>query len=301
MSQMKGMEVSARAARHIDGYRVLEGRREYVTYLGDSSIRIWYSDIPWRYETHDHSAVEIVLVLEGTVTYSVEGTSYPVRKGEVLIVPSNTPHSLEMGEGSSRYLFLFETDTIMTMRDIKSMALYLHKTFHLRDESDAHKQIRELLLRTKDFYEKQDLMWNTACYSCILQVYAALGQHYLIGIRSRAGDELRSMDTEVINAVMVYINDHYREDLRLDDVAKFSGFSRFYFSRSFKQQTGYSFKDYLCQKRLHAAMDLLTSTSRSMREIAVESGFGSTASFNRAFRACKGCTPTQYRAIYGML
>ena len=81
MSQMKGVEVSARAARHIDGYRVLEGKREYVTYQGDSSIRIWYSDIPWRYETHDHSAVEIVLVLEGTVTYSVEGTSYPVHKG----------------------------------------------------------------------------------------------------------------------------------------------------------------------------------------------------------------------------
>ena len=210
MSQKKGVEVSARAARHIDGYRVLEGKREYVTYQGDSSIRIWYSDIPWRYETHDHSAVEIVLVLEGTVTYSVEGTSYPVRKGEVLIVPSNTPHSLEMGEGSSRYLFLFETDTIMTMRDIKSMVLYLHKPFHLRDESDAHKQIRELLLRAKDFYEKQELMWNTACYSCILQVYATLGRHYLIGIRSRTGDTVRSMDTEVINAVMTYINDHQR-------------------------------------------------------------------------------------------
>ena len=247
MSQKKGVEVSARAARHIDGYRVLEGKREYVTYQGDSSIRIWYSDIPWRYETHDHSAVEIVLVLEGTVTYSVEGTSYPVRK------------------------------------------------------ADAHKQIRELLLRAKDFYEKQELMWNTACYSCILQVYATLGRHYLIGIRSRTGDTVRSMDTEVINAVMTYINDHYREDLRLDDVAGFSGFSRFYFSRSFKQQTGYSFKDYLCQKRLQAAMDLLTSTNLSMRGIAVESGFGSTASFNRAFRACKGCTPTQYRAVYGML
>ena len=144
-------------------------------------------------------------------------------------------------------------------------------------------------------------MWNTACYSCILQVYATLGRHYLIGIRSRTGDTVRSMDTEVINAVMTYINDHYREDLRLDDVAGFSGFSRFYFSRSFKQQTGYSFKDYLCQKRLQAAMDLLTSTNLSMRGIAVESGFGSTASFNRAFRACKGCTPTQYRAVYGML
>ena len=68
MSQMRSAEGSARAARYEDGFRVLQGRREYVTYLDDSSIRIWYSDIPWRYETHDHSAVEILLTLEGMVT-----------------------------------------------------------------------------------------------------------------------------------------------------------------------------------------------------------------------------------------
>ena len=299
MSQMGIREGSARAARYEDGFRVLQGRREYVTYPDDSSIRIWYSDIPWRYEMHDHSAVEIVLTLEGSVTYTIEDTIYQVHKGEVLIVPPDTPHSLNMGEGSSRYLFLFEPDAIMTMRDIKSMAMYFHKPFHLRDGSDAHVRIRELLLRSRDAYDKKELMWNTVCYSSILRVYAMLGQRYLSGIRPRAGDSLRNMDSEVITAVMTYINNHYREELSLEDVAKFAGFSRYYFSRSFKRQTGYSFKDYLCQKRLQVAMDLLIRTNRSMRDVAIESGFGSVATFNRVFREKKGCTPTQYRAIYG--
>ena len=299
MSQMRSAEVSARAARYEDGFRVLQGRREYVTYLDDSSIRIWYSDIPWRYETHDHSAVEILLTLEGMVTYTIEDKIYQVRKGEILIVPPDTLHSLTMGEGSSRYLFLFESDAIMTMRDIKSMAMYFHKPFHLRDGSDAHVRIRELLLRAREAYEKRELMWNTMCYSCILRIYATLGQRYLSGIKPRTGDNMRNMDSEVINAVMTYINNHYREELSLEDVAKFAGFSRYYFSRSFKRQTGYSFKDYLCQKRLQVAMDLLIRTNRSMRDVAIESGFGSVATFNRVFREKKGCTPTQYRAIYG--
>ena len=299
MSQMRSAEVSARAARYEDGFRVLQGRREYVTYLDDSSIRIWYSDIPWRYETHDHSAVEILLTLEGMVTYTIEDKIYQVRKGEILIVPPDTLHSLTMGEGSSRYLFLFESDAIMTMRDIKSMATYFHKPFHLRDGSDAHVRIRELLLRAREAYEKREMMWNTMCYSCILRVYATLGQRYLSGIKPRTGDNMRNMDSEVINAVMTYINNHYREELSLEDVAKFAGFSRYYFSRSFKRQTGYSFKDYLCQKRLQVAMDLLIRTNRSMRDVAIESGFGSVATFNRVFREKKGCTPTQYRAIYG--
>ena len=150
MSQMRAREVSARAARYEDGFRVLQGRREYVTYLDDSSIRIWYSDVPWRYEIHDHSAIEILLTLEGMVTYTIEDKVYQVRKGEILIIPQDTAHSLTMEEGSSRYLYLFEPDAIMTMRDIKSMAIYFNKPFHLRDGSDAHVRIRELLLRAKD-------------------------------------------------------------------------------------------------------------------------------------------------------
>ena len=300
VSQMKSTEATARAARYENGFRVLQGRREYVTYLADSSIRIWYSDIPWRYESHDHSAVEVLLTLEGMVTYTVEDRIYHVRKGEVLIVPPDTLHSLSMGEGSSRYLFLFESDALMAMRDLKAIASYFHKPFHLRDGSDAHIRIRELLLKAQDAYEKHEMLWNTVCYSCLLRMYVTLGQRYLSGVKRPSGDVSGNMDSEVVNSVMTFINNHYREDLTLEDVAKFAGFSRYYFSRTFKRQTGYSFKDYLCQKRLQVAMDLLIRTNRPMREVALESGFGSVATFNRVFRESKGCTPTQYRVIYGI-
>ncbi len=299
MSELKKHDISARAARYEDGFRVLQGRREYVTYPDDSSVRIWFSDTPWRYEMHDHSAVEILLTLEGVVTYTVEDSVYQVRKGEVLIIPPDVPHALSMGEDSSRYLFLFEPDAVMSMRDIKSLSVHFHKPFHLRDGSEAHVRIRELLLRARDTYEKRELMWNTMCYSCLLRIYATLGQRYLSGVRPRGGENTRTVDSEVINAAMTYINNHYKDDLSLEDVAGFAGFSRYYFSRSFKKQTGYSFKDFLCQKRLQVAMDLLIRTNRSMKDVALDSGFGSVATFNRVFRENKGCTPTQYRAIYG--
>ena len=156
---------------------------------------------------------EILLTLEGTVTYTVGDTVYQVHKGEVLIVPPDTPHSLDMGENSSRYLFLFEPDAILSMRDIKSLAAHFHRIFHLRDGSEAHVRIRELLLRTHEAYEKQELMWNTICYSSILRMYAVLGQRYMSGIRQRSGDGSRSVDSEVITAAMTYINNHYQDDL----------------------------------------------------------------------------------------
>ena len=300
MAEARLRENTARAARYEDGFRVLQDKREYVTYPDDSSVRVWYSDVPWQYELHDHSAVEILLTLEGSVTYTVDDIVYQVRKGEVLIIPPDMQHALSMGEESSRYLFLFEPEGILSMRDIKTLTPYFHRPFHLRDGSEAHVRIRELLLKLKDVYEKRELMWNTVCYSYLLRVYAILGQRYLNGVRNRIPDGGRIVESEVITASMTYINNHYKQDLSLEDVAEFAGFSRYYFSRSFKKQTGYSFKDYLCEKRLQVATDLLIRTDKSMKDVAAESGFGSVATFNRVFREKKGCTPTQFRAIYGM-
>ena len=63
MSEPRSINSEIREKRYEDGFRVMQGKREYVTYPDDSSLRIWYSDVPWRYENHEHSAVEICLTL----------------------------------------------------------------------------------------------------------------------------------------------------------------------------------------------------------------------------------------------
>jgi mannose-6-phosphate isomerase-like protein (cupin superfamily) len=206
MTQTTNAETVGRQPRYEDGFRVMQGRREFVTYMEHSSVRVWYSDVPWHYETHVHSAVEIVLTMEGSVEYTAGDTSYSIRRDEVLIIPPDMPHSLSMGEGSSRYLYLFEPDAVLNMRDIKSMTMHFHKPFHLRDGSEAHVRIRELLLRARDIYDKRELMWNTVCYSYLLRVYAILGQRYLNGVRNRIPDGGRIVESEVITASMTYIN-----------------------------------------------------------------------------------------------
>ena len=301
MAQAAMSGARALAVDRSEGLRVLQGRREYVTYPDDASVRIWYSDTPQRYAAHLHSAVEILLVMEGTVDYTVEDKVFQVRKGEILIIPPDTIHSLAMGENSSRYIFLFEADTVMGMRDVKAMDKYFRRPFHLRDGGDAFIRIREMLIKMNESYQKQELLWNTVCCSYLLRIYSLLSQWYIPGISRVAGGEIHSMRSEVFSAVLTYINDHYKEEISLDTVADFSGFSRYYFSRSFRHQTGYSFKEYLCRKRLEAAMDLLTRTTRPIRDVAAESGFGSVATFNRLFRESKGCTPSQYRVISQMI
>ena len=301
MPQARAAGVRVPAMQRTDGLRVLQGKREYVTYPDNSSVRIWYSDTQQQYGTHSHSAVEVILTTEGAVACTVDGRVCQVRKGEVLIIPPDTMHSLATEENSSRYIILFEADTVMSMRDIKAMDTYFNRPFHLRDGGDAHIRIREMLLRIQEVYEKREMLWNTVCCSYILRIYAILSRWYLSEIRSMPEQDAHSLKSEVFSAVMTFINDHFREEISLDSVAEFAGFSRYYFSRSFRQQTGYSFKEYLRRKRVEAAADLMARTGLPVRDIAAGCGFGSIASFNRAFRETKGCTPSQYRIISQMI
>lgn len=285
--------------RYEDGFRILQGKQEYVTYPDESSFRVWYSDIPWQYETHYHSAVEIILTLEGRVSYEAAGRTWTVEENDVILIPPGMPHALSMGEGSRRALFLFEPDAVFGMRDIKTYAPTFNQVFLFNDNSDVHNEIRELLTRAWEAYREQEPLWNTECYGCMMLLYSLLGKRYLSDAAPKRQAEAGGMDADIITGVMTYINNRYKEDVTLDEVADFAGFSRYYFSRTFKQRTGYSFKEYLCQKRIQVAMDLLIHTQLPMRDVAKESGFGSVATFNRVFREIKKCTPTQYRAIYG--
>lgn len=291
--------IAERQSRYDDGFRVLRGEREFVTYPEDSSLRVWFSDVPWRYDYHQHSAAEVLLVLEGTVEYQVENDTYLIRKDEILFIPPEKMHSLSMGENSSRLLFLFEPEALLEMRDLKRLQPHYERVFHLRDSSEAQIRIRQILMHIWEVYQPQDMMWNTLCFSDLLRIYAILGQKFFSGIYSQKRRENPVMDRQVISSAINYIDSHYREEITLEDVADFVGFSRFYFSRSFKQQTGYSFRDYVTQRRVQIAMELLINTSKPMSQVAQESGFGSVATFNRVFRDSKNCTPTQYRAVYG--
>ena len=144
--------------------------------------------------------MEILLVTEGTVDYTVEDKVFQVRKGEILIIPPDTIHSLAMGEHSSRYIFLFEADTVMGMRDVKAMDKYFRRPFHLRDGGDAFIRIREMLIKMNEAYQKQELLWNTVCCSYLLRIYSLLAQWYIPGISRAAGGEVHSMRSEVFSS-----------------------------------------------------------------------------------------------------
>lgn len=103
---------------------------------------------------------------------------------------------------------------------------------------------------------------------------------------------------EKFNMIFDYIDKNYTEDLSLDTVSSVAGFSKFHFSRLFKQFTDISFYDYLNQRRVRAAENLLLDPDIPITVIALQSGFSSISTFNRVFKCFKECTPSEFKELY---
>ena len=107
-----------------------------------------------------------------------------------------------------------------------------------------------------------------------------------------------SSDSRRVQKVRSFIDQNYRDEIRLPQVAEIAGMSPSAFSRFFKLHTGRNLSDYVIDLRLGYASRLLVDSSRSVAEIGYTCGFNNLSNFNRIFKKRKGCSPTEFRENY---
>jgi len=105
-------------------------------------------------------------------------------------------------------------------------------------------------------------------------------------------------DSRRVLKVKNYINEHFGDDLRLEQLSGMAGMSPSAFSRFFKQHTGKNLSEYVVDIRLGKAARRLVDTTDSVSEICYRCGFNTLSNFNRLFRKRKGCNPTEFREKY---
>ena len=98
-----------------------------------------------------------------------------------------------------------------------------------------------------------------------------------------------------VQNIQQYINENYKQDIRLPVLAQMAGMSAVAFSRFFKARTGTSLSDYIIDVRLGHASQMLVQTGTPVADICLECGFNNLSNFNRIFKKKKGCSPQEYR------
>ncbi len=282
-------------------HRIVDNQRETIRYFEETSIQIWYNIESLDYSMHWHPALEIILVLEEDYTIEFPGETMVLKPYDILIIPAGELHHLLARDGGSRVIYLFDFDSISKIGGLSYIVPLLSRPVLINKDNDPqiYRKERDILEAMFAEYANNSTLWELDLYSKLLEFLTTYGRYKLLS-NDEIGENASGKQKELVdrlNKAFEYIDNHFTEDITLERAALVAGFSKFHFSRIFKECSGQNFYDYLCFKRIKETEMLLMNQSLSVTEIALRCGFSSPSSFNRTFRRFRNCTPTEYRSM----
>lgn len=282
--------------------RILDGIYEKVDYKNNSSILLHINKEVDNYPPHWHTAIEVIMPITNIYTVIIGRTTYILQEGDILVIPPGELHELIAPHDGVRFILLFDYSLISSLKGITNIFNILNqpRLITSMNAPDTNKELAQILDQISDEYNSDNTLREAAIYSLIIKMFVILGRKYMNTEHIFPDVKLNKQKEyiEKFNLIFDYINENYMEDISLETVAGVAGFSKFHFSRLFKQFTDMSFYDYLNQRRVKEAEKLLLNPNLSITEVAMRSGFSSISTFNRVFKNFKECTPTEFKNLY---
>lgn len=127
------------------------------------------------------------------------------------------------------------------------------------------------------------------------EIFGYLTEYFLFLAKKLQGLPGRDQAQVFRELVKEYVRTHLAEEITLPQIAKVTGYSTYYFSRTFKQHFSCTLTEYLVQRRIDQSKELLAASAESIGAVAEKCGFESANYFSRCFRSRTGISPSQYR------
>ena len=276
-------------------------KEELIRYDSVRDIAIAPHGGPRRYPAHWHNSAEFTLALEDGCDYLVQNTRYCLKKGDLLLVwPGDLHETVSVPEGAA--VFIQFSDRLLDLSlDLAAARRHLSrvKLISREENPELADRLAGLIRELMDNYNDSRPFSETRCKLLVYQMLLLVGNHvYKTKKRQLDEDPLSMGSWNRMREACAYIESHYAEDIRQDQVAAAAGLSVCYFSRLFRKYAGCSFPQYLSHVRVRAAARLLGQTGLSVTECAGQAGFQSITTFNKCFLEEMSIAPRDYRKMY---
>jgi len=273
-----------------------------IEHHNNDTVRLYNNTQPDDYPAHWNNAFEIILPVKNQYTVYINDTFYNVYEGEVLIIPAGSVHEIFAPPDGQRYIMMMDPSVLCTIDGLSAVQHCFYPCVHLRH--DLHEELLdkvragiELAIRE---YDSSDYFSRAAVRLALSSAFVRIARFLMHGEESAhsVSAHRHQQSTTVFLDVCTYISEHCTEKLTLEGVAAYSGYSKFHFARMFKAYSGMSFYDFFLRQRLLLCERLLSNPALSITEVALRSGFGSIATFNRIFKQYEKMTPSEYRRLH---
>ncbi len=279
----------------------LSGDYETVEYESKRSILLYNNVENEAYPVHWHSAVEIIMPLKNHYLITVGDTDFEIQENEVLIVPPGELHSMPPVPGN-RLIFQCDNSVLGDVTALEPVMRSLNTPLLITPELDKelHVLAKKVMLDIHAMYGTKSELADVKIYAALIELLIAVREFHLEKNKSFLDCDDGKLDeyNEKFSVVLKYIDANYMYDITLDQLADVAGYSKYHFSRIFKQYNSMSYLQYINARRTRAAESLLLDPDIPITEVAMRSGFKSLTTFNRIFKEIKHCTPTDFKKLY---
>ena len=230
-----------------------------------------------------HENLEFLYITEGEASVLCGELSVTAKMGELVCIGAYRAHTV-CATPSVRYHCLIVDADFCRESGIEPLELELPAVIKSEPIAALFLAVSDALL-TKDAYRVPRVR------GAVLSFLAELAASHACAPKKQ--ENLASVRT--VHMTVGYMRAHMAEDVSLDDLARESGLSRFYFARLFRSVTGISPLVYLTLLRLEHAQRLLDGGALSIADVASACGLGTPSYFARTFKKYCGMLPSEYR------
>ena len=270
-------------------YQIPNKVGEKMIYLSNKEMKLELaspkqaSDMP---QAHIHDFYEICIMVSGDRRFFIHKDIYLAQPGDILLIPPGCMHrAVTISETYERYLVYFPENYIR-----EKVLLTCFENAHIQISQRRFLQVSEVLQEMADEFKKNDEYSDIMIQNCVKKLLMQLCRY----CKTPSVREFETYDKNM-QAAALYIRSHYRESISLQMIADAVFLSPSYLSKRFKEVTGFGISEYINGVRIREAELLLSSTDKSIVEIADRCGFNDSNYFGDAFKKYIGCSPSQYR------
>ncbi|WP_046173570.1 AraC family transcriptional regulator [Domibacillus indicus] len=285
---------------------VLENSSEIVHYdSGNMPIRTKRSWLSYFQNLsavcHWHDDVEFIVILQGEMTYFVNGEKYLLQKGMGIFVNSGQLHYgfSESGKDCEFLVLLFHPELISANAHIESEYVlpFIHNhncpliVFdpHIPWKMESIQFIKDIF----DVCQRKEKGYELSVQSLLYSFWLVLYKNAM-----HTDNRIKKIGFTELKAMIGFIQVNYSKKVSLEKISQAGAVSRSKCCQLFKDKLQMSPIQYLNKFRLEKSMELLQDPSLSILEVAHDSGFSGASYYTELFHREIGVTPSEFRMLY---
>lgn len=243
---------------------------------------------------HYHEFCKLLLLVSGRGSYVVDGQRYLLQPGDGVLIGSRSVHrpELEQDVPYERIIIYISPDflTQSSTGECDLLQIFSGQQGHvLRLNPNSRKRIFDMAAELEGELSSQEYGREILSSTALLRLLVEIGRR-LQRKDLQAPQPVMPQNSRILD-IMRYLDVHLAEDLDIDSLAEGFYISKYHMMRLFHRETGMTIHNYLTQRRLLRAKDLIAGGMRAT-EACYRCGFRSYSSFTRAYGKHFGTTPT---------